>query len=741
MLLCSVVALSTICCSSNGTVIRVKDGDLKSAMAEAQQLLKDDPTQKITVMLKPGIYNYDETIVLDSNFIADAQTPLVVKVDGKGKAIFNGGAKINLKESAVVTDKDAISRLGQGCEGNVYSVKIEDKSIGELLSGEMVKISYDGQMMMMSTFPNIGFAHVDTISNIGAIYAHGRTFGDPPAYSLSNPIGGEVKMLGKDVSRWTKEMESVKKALLSGYLAHDCYRETFHIASIDDSVIKLMEYSRYGVADIQAIPRRVKIINLMCELDSAGEFYFEDATQTLYFWPLDEPKADDEFAIWSGKKFIEAKGAENIRFENIIVECVASCDAAVDIQDCKNVELAGCVIRYCSTLACSIKGGENCGLRSCDIHDVDKHVFIGGGNTLQLISSENYAINCHFTQTQHSFNGDIQLAGVGQIFRNNVAHNIRGQIMSMAGNNHQIEKNEFFNIGIEEGDGGIIYSGSSMLSWGNVVRNNFLHHLMTLPQAHPRGGIYPDDGDQGDSIVGNIFYKAAHRAVLINGGGGHTVKSNVFLKGHIGIYNTETNAQNSYDAIAKYEDGTLKRGDKGDIIWRTEQIIGKEGWNNEIWKKRYPIFAKIMNQPKRRFWPIEMDIADNCFCENFRNTQFNMWDEAGRIVGRDFEDVDYIKTANNREITMDVFKDVETLDLNYKNVEEAKDLPNVNFDQIGLYADEYRTYAPNKKIYRAKIKEHFKGRKSFDENAKYDLETVSDMLYFNTGALLLNMTE
>ena len=122
-----------------------------------------------------------------------------------------------------------------------------------------------------------------------------------------------------------------------------------------------------------------------------------------------------------------------------------------------------------------------------------------------------------------------------------------------------IEYNEFFNIGIEEGDGGTIYSGAQMTSWGNIYRHNFLHHLMCVPQAHPRGGIYPDDGDMGDTITENLFYKAAHRAVLINGGAGQTVTKNIFLNGHIGIYNREVGCEKTYLDQARYDKGELKR--------------------------------------------------------------------------------------------------------------------------------------------------------------------------------------
>jgi len=54
-----------------------------------------------------------------------------------------------------------------------------------------------------------------------------------------------------------------------------------------------------------------------------------------------------------------------------------------------------------------------------------------------------------------------------------------------------------------------------------------------------------------------------------------------------------------------------------------------------------------------------------------------------------------------------------------------------------LYADEFRKTVPDKKAYRTAIKRRFKDRPSFDENTKYDPATINELIYFNTGKLLI----
>ena len=89
--------------------------------------------------------------------------------------------------------------------------------------------------------------------------------------------------------------------------------------------------------------------------------------------------------------------------------------------------------------------------------------------------------------------------------------------------------------------------------------------------------------------------------------------------GYIGIYNTSAYGERAYASIARYESGELKRGDKGDHIWRTQQVVGEGGWNKPPWSTRYPMFTKVMNQEKMRFFPIECRFVDNIFSGNHQN--------------------------------------------------------------------------------------------------------------------------
>jgi hypothetical protein len=714
---------------------------LQKACEEAQKLIqkKGYPEEGINILIAGGNYTINKTLTFHRCLRGKDSKPIIFKAYDE-KAIFEGGSNINLSSAKAVDDPSILSLLNENARGEVYSVEIKNPEIKSLLEKGSIGLSFNGKMMTLAKYPNIGFGHIDKIIDKGAVYAKNRTKGEPPDYNMQSPVGGIFTVLNKNISAWESEFQRIQKAEVIGYLSNDWYKENHRVASIHNGQIQLLDYSRYGLGVKKEIPRRFIIENLLCELDSPGEFYFDQDSNNLFFWPFDRLNKDSNLTIGSGPAFADLREASNIKFENITIEGVSKGAAVFNIKDCNNIEIAGCIIKNCSIPAVVVEGGSKCGIRSCDIYDVPQHLILNGGDTKTLTPSGHYAINNQFTQVQATgYYGKIEIKGVGQIFQHNLVHNFIGQIMTVSGNDHLFEYNEFFNVGIEEGDGGCIYSGAEMWSWGNVYRHNFLHHLMCLPQAHPRGGIYPDDRDQGDTIVENIFYKAAHRAICINGGAGFKVNRNIFLNGNIGIFNTEALAEETYEMQAKYDKGELLRGDKADYIWRTEQVVGKEGWNRKPWITKYPDFAKIMNQGKMRFWPIDCDFSDNCFAGNFQDIQYRTG--YGKADMKEISEVPFIRAANNRQISMDVFTNSGKMNFTYKNKDIASKWPDIQFDKIGLYKDKFRVNPPDKNKYRNAISKRFASCKSFDPDAVYNPTTINDLIYFNTGKILVEQHE
>jgi len=58
---------------------------------------------------------------------------------------------------------------------------------------------------------------------------------------------------------------------------------------------------------------------------------------------------------------------------------------------------------------------------------------------------------------------------------------------------------------------------------------------------------------------------------------------------------------------------------------------------------------------------------------------------------------------------------------------------------VGLYIGDGRMRMPDKKLYRRLVKDRFTGRASYDASVAYDPATINELIYFNSGQLLIDM--
>jgi len=105
------------------------------------------------------------------------------------------------------------------------------------------------------------------------------------------------------------------------------------------------------------------------------------------------------------------------------------------------------------------------------------------------------------------------------------------QGIGVGGNDHLFEKNEVARVGMASDDCGAYYMGRNPSERGSVLRHNYWHHLGS-EMTHGSAAVYFDDGAGGQTVEGNVFYKAAggaFGAVFLHGGHDNTVINNIFI--------------------------------------------------------------------------------------------------------------------------------------------------------------------------------------------------------------------
>ncbi len=676
----------------------------------------------VNLWLRGGIYRPNQTITLTDFDSGTAKTPFRIRAYQDELVVFDCGK--SLAQNLFKPTDDA--RIPAIAKGKVVSAKITNEDIKKILLEEGSQISFDDRMMTLARFPNHGFAIFGEILSSDTAKQEG---------SLTNPVGAKVRLSPSSKEDWQVHLPQSPRARLKGYMCSDWLKEDQEVVSTGSgNNLQLVNGSTYGISPGRRVGR-VYLENILCELDSLGEWFFDSKSDELFLWPPTPLQEDGSINIWAGDTVFEVTNASFTTIENVTIQNLYHSEngtGAINIKGGHHNEIRGCTFRNIASPAnaFNIKGKNN-GARSSNIYDVNFSARLGGGKMThdQIEHGENFIVNSHFTQIYaKSFYGKVAgIVGAGNIFRNNLCHNLNGQIVTLNGVDHLVEKNEIFNVGIEEGDGGSFYQGAMSWSWGNTFQHNFFHHIMCNPEMYSRAAIFSDDGDLGDNVIGNVFYKAGE-GFKINGGAGHYAANNACIKGIHAFQVLDGDPKKSYDQMMDYLDTEPVKSDKANLLGRGFPTFGKEGWKEEIssenwpemissyWLDRYPRMRETFD-----LWYKKKSAERINLLENNRYYAFTGEPNAIPKTTKD-------KSGRSRS-SVSGFENPKSLNFASR---AHSDIP---FAEIGLYKDAWRTSPPLKDDYRSQIESHWRDESSRAQG-KYEPAKVNRRVYFNTGLLL-----
>jgi len=689
-----------------------------------------------TILIRGGRYYFDETCNLSSQ-----DNGITFSGYNDELVIFDGSKFIDPQAFETVTDPTILDKLNPNAAGHVKALKITNPDLVAVLEKSTAQISINDQMQTLARFPNRGFGHIDG-NTLNVSVETPNTQG-----TINDPKGAKFKMLETiDGTKWNEEFNTNKRAQIKGYLSADWLKERNSIHSVSASgEIRFVNGTRYGLANRVNAVMRFFIYNILYELDEPGEWFFDTTDSMLYVWFKESIDQNTTLGAWAGPQLFEIKDASDITIKKMTVQNLGKQEGggkgAVNITgSSNNILVAGMRFRFIAETMTAFniwRDVTNSTILSCDIYDGGGSRLYGGKRTSTSVTYGNNKIeNCHFTQvfSKDFYGKACGINGAGNTFRNNLIHNINGQPVTHAGLDHRIERNELFNVGIEEGDGGAIYTGADMTSYGNSVSHNFIHHIMSVPGIFGRAGVYCDDRDGGEGIQENVFYKGGMFSVLINSGNGHWVLDNVVLRGFVGMRTNSGGGEPQYDIAMNYINNDPTNPIKANYFGRMLYAVGIPGWQNGLnennwidriepfWIERYPYFGysmrKLYNNKTSR--PFETRFYNNMF---FGTTNVNFQLAPGAAE------------RDTQEINESLFVNAATMNYKFKEPRPSY-APNIPFQNIGLYSDEYRCAIPDKDTYRRNIKLRFEGQDCHSHSYNYDYLTINDRLYYNTGEMV-----
>ncbi len=482
---------------------------------------------------------------------SDAQ--IVWKAYNNDKVILTSEQIINNSRITTV-NADTIQKIPLLARGDVKQVKLtaeEIKAIGPIRytgqrSGSHDAPAYlaqDGKMYEIAGYPNkINMTIADSrleVTDAGFVY----TIDD------------------ERVNRWS----DVKDAYLVGNPTYEWYEDTLKIADITGSKITTSEggsyHYRYGAG------AKLRIVNLVEEIDYPGEFYIDREEGYLYFYPIDNISGSTFALVTSQKPFMTVEGAQHISFENFIFE--GTCSTGIVINNSDNITLKNCELKNIGKYAIDINNSKNTTITGSHIHDIGKAAIIvsGGGNSLDFTPGNNKVTNCHIEKygkvLRRNANAISLSGGVGNIASHNRIHAADHSAISFSGNYHIIEYNDIYDVLNNADDAGAIYAGRSWVDGGTEIRYNYIHdNPYSNGNENAKSGVYLDDSFTGTKIYGNVFANM-NAGVKLHASNYNDVQNNVFinLKSSVRLGNPNGETDYKINQINTRINNLLKKGE------------------------------------------------------------------------------------------------------------------------------------------------------------------------------------
>lgn len=483
------------------------------------------PAGGVIIQLRGGDYIRTKSLEFSAEDSGTKNAPIIWQAYENEKVRFLGGQIITGFKS--VRNKAILSRLNPEARDKVLTANLKTLDIrdyGTLKSrgfgrptvpahGELF---FGGLPMTLAQWPNPGqWEHIAGFPKETALDdGHGTIIGSLPAgfyYESERPKGWI-----NDGNIW-----------IHGYWAYDWANSYERIAELDPErgfIRTIAPYGHYGYAKGQ----RICFINILEELDQPGEWFIDQKSGKLYFWPPLPIGSGEVLLSMMEQPFIRIKETNHLIFKNIEFE--ATRGTAIEISGGEGNLVTGCKIRNTGNWGVILSEGTGNGVQSCDILDTgDGGVSMTGGDRQTLTPGNHFVENCHFQRQgrwSKCYVPAVLMTGVGLRVSHNLIHDHPHCAILFTGNDHLIEYNEIHHIALETGDVGAIYTGRDYTFRGNRIIYNYIHETGGVGMGSM--GVYMDDCVSGTEVYGNIFYKV-HWAMFIGGGRDHRVENNLFV--------------------------------------------------------------------------------------------------------------------------------------------------------------------------------------------------------------------
>lgn len=491
-------------------------GSLESARDAVRKLRAAGlPKGGVRVMIHGGVYPMRQTFTLTADDSGAEGSPIIYMAADGQRPLFDGGLRI--PRWVKVADDATRQRLDPAVRDRILMADLAELGLRDFgdpaAFRQRPELFCDGIPQTLSRWPNTGFVKTGESSK-----------------------EGRVGFVEERPAQWTSEAD----VRLYGYWYWDWFEQYQRVKSIDaagKSFLLAPPLSGYGYRKGQ----RYHALNLLCELDSPGEWYLDRATAKLYWLPpaqVDPAKSELTLSVFA-HPFITLANVQHVRLIGLTL--AGGRGDGITVSGGGDCLIAACTLRQLGGDGITIAGGTNHGIFGCTLHTLGMGAMrIAGGDRKTLSPGQHFVENCtayDLSRYKRTYAPAVHLDGCG----NRIAHNdfsrIPSSAMRIEGNDHLIELNTISRVVEESDDQGGIDMWGNPLFRGVVIRWNRWSDIRGGTHCGA-AGIRLDDMISGVAIHGNLFERCGEvlfGGVQIHGGKDNLIDNNIFLDCHAGF--------------------------------------------------------------------------------------------------------------------------------------------------------------------------------------------------------------
>jgi hypothetical protein len=630
---------------------------LRRALDRVREIRAAEPARDtpIEVELADGRYELAQTVEIAGEDSGTERSPTVIRSIAGGRAVLSGGRTV--PQWLPVTDEAVVARLDPAARGHVVQADLKALGIADygvmsggfaLSGGPGLELFHDDVPMTVARYPNKGFIKITEVLG-------------PTPIDVRGTIGCQEARFQTDdqrVARWAAE----PAGMVLGYWFWDWAEQRHLIESIDAAglILTLKEpFHCYGYRKGQWFYG----FNLLCELDTPGEWYLDRDRGILYFWPPTAAGAGTSVVSVLGS-LVSAKDASHVMLRGLTFEAARGTGATILGGRC--VTIAGCIFHNLGGAAVGVWGTGH-RVTGCDISNTgDGGIALGGGDRKSLTPGGNVADNNHihhYGRWNRMYRNGIAIDGVGNRAAHNLIHHAPHIAISFGGNDHVLEFNEIHHVCEESNDAGAVYCGRDWTCRGNLICHNHFHDITGF-EGKGCVGVYLDDQFSSARIEGNVFRRVTN-AAFIGGGRDNAIVNNLFIDCTPAVH---VDARGL--GWAAFQRSTLM------------QRLADMPWQEEPWKSRYPELSGLDADPG------QMTPAGNVIERNIQC--LGKWDEIEAAA------TPFLTLRNNLLGIDPAVVDEKGGNFQLRDESFARNMgfEQIPFDKIGLRVDEFRPSLP-----------------------------------------------